>query len=268
MNRADYDAFTAALVANLRDDPRVLGLIAAGSMANTDHAPDEYSDHDFWIITEPGAQKHFRTAFDWLPEHDRIALAFRETEHGLKILYAFGHLVEYAVFGPEDIFVARLNSYRVLLDRGGIEALALEIAARTSLYNYNRPGTVMPIGQFITHLWVGVGRHYRGEQLSGHTFVKNHALGDLLSLIAAHVPAEHPDRLDNIDPARRFEQAYPALGAEINALLLLETPQAAAGLLTLADRLLADALPEYPAEAVRVVRALAAGNPSETVQRP
>lgn len=261
MNRAAYDAFTAALTANLRDDARVLGLIAAGSMADTDHAPDAYSDHDFWIITAPGAQEHFRTTFDWLPGHDRIALAFRETEHGVKVLYEFSHLVEYAVFAREELVVTSLNSYRVLLDRGGIAALAAEVAARTAAQTTRRADPTFLFGQFITHLWVGVGRHYRGEQLSGHSFVKNLALGDLLALIAAHIPAEHPDRLDNIDPARRFEQAYPALGAEINALLLLETPGAAAGLLVLAERLLRDTLPEYPAEAVRVVRALAERNP-------
>ncbi|MBN2471455.1 MAG: hypothetical protein JXN59_12085 [Anaerolineae bacterium] len=262
MNRADYDAFTAALIANLRDDPRVLGLIAAGSMANTSHAPDAYSDHDFWIITEPGAQEHFRTVYDWLPECDRIALAFRETQHGVKLLYDFGHLVEYAVFAPEELAVTRLNSTRVLLDQGDISALAAQIVDRTAAeHAARRADPAFLFGQFITHLWVGVGRHYRGEQLSGHAFVKNFALGDLLPLIAAVVPAEHPDRLDNIDPARRFEQAYPALGAEINALLLLAVPEAAAGLLRLADRLLQGALPDYPAEAVQVVLALAEQHP-------
>lgn len=255
MNRADYDAFTATLLANLRADPRVLGLIAAGSMAATDHAPDEYSDHDFWIVTEPGAQEHFRTVYDWLPHADAIGLVFRETAHGLKVLYTFGHLVEYAVFAPDELAITRLNSHRVLLDRADIAARVAEVVRRTAAeHTGQQADPAFHFGQFITNLWVGVGRHYRGEHLSGHKFVKFNAISHLLPLLATYVPARHPDRLDNIDPTRRFEQAYPALGAEINALLLWETPQAAAGLLALADRLLRAALPAYPVEAVAVVR--------------
>lgn len=255
MNRADYDAFTAALLANLRADPRVVGLIAAGSMADTDHAPDEYSDHDFWIITEPGAQEAFRTAYAWLPDHERIALAIRETEHGIKILYDFGHLVEYAVFAQEELAVTRLNSHRILLDRGGVAAAVQTVLERTAAeHAAHSANPAYHFGQFITNLWVGVGRHYRGERLSAHKFVRFSALTHLLPLIVAYVPAQNPDRLDNIDLTRRFEEAYPAIGAEINALLRLETPQAAAGLLWLADLLLRDALPDYPLEAVRTVQ--------------
>lgn len=262
MNQVDYAAFTAALVRTLSADPRVLGLIAAGSMAATDHAPDEYSDHDFWIVTTPGEQEHFRTTFDWLPDHKQIALAFRETAHGLKVLYRFGHLVEYAVFAPEELAVTRLNSYRVLIDRAGIAACAGEIVARTAAEHARRQADpAYHFGQFLTNLWVGIGRHWRGERLSGHRFVRGEALAHLLTLIAALVPADQPAALDSIDPARRFEQAYPALAAEINAALLQETPQAAAALLALAGRLLGDRLPDYPAEAVEVVRRLALSAP-------
>lgn len=257
MNRADYEAFTAALVRTLSADPRVLGLIAAGSMAATDHAPDEYSDHDFWIVTTPGAQEYFRTTFNWLPGHEEIILVFRETAHGLKVLYRFGHLVEYAVFAPDELAVTRLNSYRVLVDRAGIAAPAGEIVARTAAEHAGRQADpAYHFGQFLTNLWVGIGRHRRGERLSGSRFVRCESLNHLLMLITALVPADRPEVLDSIDPARRFEQAYPALGAEINAALLQETPQAAAALLALAERFLRDRLLDYPVEAVEVVRRL------------
>ncbi len=262
MNRADYHAFTAALVSALSADSRVLGLIAAGSMAATDHAPDEYSDHDFWIVTTPGAQEYFRTTFDWLPDHEQIALVFRETAHGLKVLYRFGHLVEYAVFAPEELAVTYLNSYRILIDRAQIAARAAEIVTRTAAgHSGQQADLAYHFGQFLTNLWVGIGRHRRGERLSGHDFVRHGAVRHLLTLIAALIPPDRSGVLDSLDPARRFEQAYPALGTEINTVLRLETPQAAAALLALAGRLLHDRLPDYPAEAVEVVRRLALSRP-------
>jgi hypothetical protein len=100
-----YTAFTETLVRSLTADPRVIGLIAAGSMAQTERAPDEWSDHDFWIVTVPGAQDHFRSVHDWLPEATRLVLAFRETAHGVKLLYDQGHLIEYAVFDEAELDV-------------------------------------------------------------------------------------------------------------------------------------------------------------------
>ena len=60
MNRTEYQRFTDTLRHNLTADPRVIGLIAAGSMAGQDHMPDQWSDHDFWIVTDPGTQESFR----------------------------------------------------------------------------------------------------------------------------------------------------------------------------------------------------------------
>ncbi|MBN1967598.1 MAG: hypothetical protein JW910_23280, partial [Anaerolineae bacterium] len=100
---------------------------------------------------------------------------------------------------------------------------------------------------------VGAGRHARGEVLSGHRLVKINALIHLLPLLVKYADADHPDVLDDIDPFRRFSQAFPTLGAELHALLLLETPQCATGLLALAGRVLGERLPDYPAPAVAVV---------------
>ncbi|GAB4574618.1 MAG: hypothetical protein Kow0077_22110 [Anaerolineae bacterium] len=254
MNLHDYDTFSAELQATLEQDSRVLGLVAAGSMANTNHAPDAYSDHDFWIITRPGAQEHFRTTYDWLPYHERIILAFRETEHGLKLFFDFGHLVEYAVFAPEELSVTRLNSYRVLIDRERIAERLQEVLERTAQESAaEQDNSTFLFGQFLTNLWVGVGRHRRGEWLSGHQFVRHSALNHLLPLLKRWVPAQRPDRLDNIDHTRRFEQAYPALGQDLRRALLLDTPEAADALLTLAAVELGRTWPDYPTEAVHCV---------------
>ena len=60
--------------------------------------------------------------------------------------------------------------------------------------------------------------------------------------------------LDNLDPLRRVELAYPEISAAINGLLRLDLDQAALELLDLADHLLRDRLAGYPAEAVGVIR--------------
>lgn len=67
MDVADYRAFTQALAGGLKADARVVGLVAVGSMAERDYAPDEWSDHDFFVLTRPGEQEAFRSDLSWLP---------------------------------------------------------------------------------------------------------------------------------------------------------------------------------------------------------
>jgi hypothetical protein len=50
MTLEEYQAFTDTLQRNLEQDDRVIGLVAAGSMAGEHHLPDRWSDHDFLVI--------------------------------------------------------------------------------------------------------------------------------------------------------------------------------------------------------------------------
>lgn len=108
-----YSAFTEKLKESLSNDDRVLGLIAVGSMARVDYEPDQWSDHDFFVITRPGQQEFFRSNYSWLPPHRKIVFTFRETAHGVKVLYEDGHLLEFAVFDLEELYLARVNRVRV-----------------------------------------------------------------------------------------------------------------------------------------------------------
>lgn len=258
MESSAYAHFTQQLVANLERDPRVLGLVAAGSMAGTHQQPDQWSDHDFLIVTESGAEEALRTSTDWLPAHLPIVLHFRETSHGCKLVYQDGHLLEYAIFNPEDFAMVRLNAYRVLIDRGGFGALVERIAAASLTSAANESPSIDHLyGQLLTHLLVGATRNARGERLSGHRFVKEFALQDLLRLIQQSLPLEGEPVLDNLDPFRRFERGYPSLAAQINAALAMDTPAAALALLDVADV----NLPAWNPEAAAVVRAhIAAAN--------
>jgi len=252
MKRDDYNAFTDQLRLNLLDDERVLGLVVLGSTADRSHAPDEWSDHDFFVITEHDQQEWFRTHFDWLPDHENIVLTVRETAHGLKILYQNGHVLEFAVFDAEEIHMARVNDYAVLFDRGPVGVLLADVAARPtpSVEAY----THRDLGMVLSLLIVGAGRYARGEVLSAHVVIKQYALSHLMALLTRHLPDGDRHYLDNLDPYRRFEQAFPEVGAALNAALQRDPIDAAQDLLAIYETYLAYVI-GYPAAAVPVVRA-------------
>jgi len=250
-----YRRFTESLRERLAADPRVLGLVALGSMAEQGTAPDAWSDHDFFVITRPGDQESFRSDLSWLPDADALAFHYGETAHGVKALYADGHLLEFAVFDPEEMRVARVNRYRVLLDRERIEERLAELAAESARGSGTaRSADRYLLGQFLTALLVGVGRDARGERLAGQHLVRGAALPPLLALLAKHVRPGREAALDDLDSLRRFETAYPSLGAEIHRALEERPARTASLLLRLAERELEGRLFEGAGEAIAVVR--------------
>ena len=237
MKPEEYHRFTERLRAGLEGNPEVLGLVALGSMSGEGVPPDTFSDHDFVVVVRPGAQERFRQDLGWLPDAAQVALSFRETAHGLKVVYLTGHLLEFAVFDPDELYLARVNRYRVLLDRADIGVRMRAVRAATAAAG--RPDDAYLVGQLLTSLLVGVGRWRRGEQLSGEHLVRCEALGLLLRLLAFHVPAADPGAPDGLDPLRRFERAWPSLAAELKETLARDVPAAAQGILALASRELA-----------------------------
>jgi hypothetical protein len=250
-----YHAYTARLQGRLEADGRVLGLIALGSMAARDYQPDRWSDHDFFVVVQPGAQEAFRADLAWLPEAGDIVYAYRETAHGLKVLYGDGHLLEFAVFDPAELALARVNRYRVLLDRQDLAARLERIAAETARH---AAGTGEAddwlFGQFLTNLLVGAGRYRRGERLTGRHFVAAYALRHLLILLQRHVASPDRGLLDDLDPLRRVERVYPELGRRLNEAIEQGMPRTAEALLELArEHLCAPLGAAFPARAVEVV---------------
>ncbi len=253
MNLERYRSFTQRLRARLESDARVLGLVAVGSMAELGRTPDEWSDHDFFVITVAGAQESFRQDLGWLPDSERIVLKVRETAHGLKVLYDDAHLLEFAIFDEAELYLARVNDYRVLLDRAHVEDdlrhLRTKSAAEVSSFDVERAFAL-----FLSALLVGAGRTARGEVLSGSSFIKQHALGLLLRILAHCLPTGSTSQLDNLDPFRRFERQFPEQGRTLQHLLLLEPGLCARQLLAFADEQLAHRMERYPTRAVQVLR--------------
>lgn len=250
MNAEQYHAFTEQLTANLRADGRVVGLVALGSMARQSHHPDEWSDHDFFVVTEPGQQPAFRTDLRWLPNHEQIAVAFAETAHGLKIMYDDGHLLEFAVFDLTEVSMGRANDYLILHDRGGLTAAMSAIQSRERHFR----DADYYAGMFLTHIWVGLGRYLRGEKFSGRVFVHHYAADDILNLFALLIPTPTPEILDNLDPLRRFEVAYPEIGADLNAALDRPFLAALPALVDVFEKHLSGRMAGYPARGVAALR--------------
>jgi lincosamide nucleotidyltransferase B/F len=255
MRTEQYRAFTTILTETLTADTRVVGLVALGSMAEQDYLPDRWSDHDFFVITEPGAQEAFRRDLSWLPDYQRIAFRLREGPHALRVVYDSGHIVEMVVFDASELDGAYANRYRVLIDRGDVAARIAAAAARTAQEaQQSADSDEFNLGMFLVNLLVGAGRYYRGERLSGHTYVKVYAQDHLLRLLGKYVPALQRSLLDNLAPSRRFEQVYPDLGAQLDAIALLPAPVAAASLLDLAQDALDSRMPAFPSADLAVVR--------------
>jgi hypothetical protein len=246
----EYRAFTEALQAKLADTPHVIGLVAVGSMAERDYAPDEWSDHDFFVITETGEQEALRRDLSWLPDRERIVLFFRETEHGLKVVYDNGHLLEFAVFDTDEIALAGINRYRVLLDREGVEAKTADVQAHPR----EQPSDEFLFGMTVASALVAAGRAQRGEVLSASFFLI-WTLKHLTGLLARAVPSDDASILDDLDSLRRFERAYPELGAELAAIVRRAPDDAAVALLDLAERELRPRRPELEWGGFDAVRA-------------
>jgi hypothetical protein len=221
----EYNRFTGRLVAGLEGDDGVLGIVGLGSTASSGREPDRWSDHDVWIVVRDGEQERFRSHVGWLPDADQIAWWHRETEHGLSVLYRSGHLVECAVFAASELSVARANLAAVLLDRGGVADRIAALQAHTAA-TIDRPATEWLLGQLLAALVVGVSRWARGERLSGHYRLMD-GVRHLVRLLAVHAPPSRPDLLDDLDPVRRIEDAWPATGAELDRIVSLPVPEAA-----------------------------------------
>lgn len=256
MNRHDFDNWTMQLTENVRKYDSVKGLVAVGSMAAVDYQPDEWSDHDFYLVVEAGHQEYFRNNMQWLPRFEEISFFFRETEHGVKAVYKNGHLLEFAVFDPDELFLARVNRYRILLDKCDIEERMKKVRERTE----GNCGDAIPdnrflAGEFLTNLLVGTGRFRRGEKISANFFIKQSAMENLLKLIKKNIPAENGDILDNIDHRRRFEFVWPEQGERINNLLLLPPDEAAKGLLKIYREMILPLTEDFSPENIGVIEA-------------
>lgn len=226
MDASAYMGFIEQLRANLEARDDVLGLVLVGSTAARERQ-DEWSDHDFFVITEDASAEPMRQDLTWLPDHAAIALAPRETAHGLKVVYDSGHVLEFAVFTLGELTQAGANAYEVVLDRGGVAAIMESLAKRPRAARDDDANLAL----FIALLLIGVGRARRGELLVAGNAIRTYAVERLLIVLAHRSP---DPRLDDLDPFRRVDFVFPSLGLD---LALANPPEAAArAILEIAER--------------------------------
>jgi hypothetical protein len=256
MDQHTYAQFTQTLHERLVADDRVLGLIALGSMADPLRR-DQWSDHDFWVITQTGAQEYFLTDLSWLPNAQDIILPFRQGTQYYTVLYRTGHSVEFAVFDRDQMQHGKTERYDVLFDKATIAADMQRIHAQTITSvraAHDAVSDTTICNYFFLQLLVGVQRHVRGEVLSSQTYIAFLAVDNLLSLIHRYIPPQHPTMRDTFDTRRHFERRYPAIAQEIRLCLTQASPAAALGLLDIADKRLAAGIPRYPQDVADVTR--------------
>jgi hypothetical protein len=247
------DPFISELREHCANDPDVLGLVLCGSSAEAGRR-DQWSDHDFLVITADGTPEHYRTELRWLPDHEQIAFSCRETAHGLKALYRTGLMIEFAVFDRAEFAGCALNHYEVALDRGGVIEAAASIRDRSMT-----PRNVDRLDEFRLFLdlvYLGVGRARRGERLSANVMIRTYATEHLLRLARDLLPVERTIDLDALDIWRRLEGADQALAEAVDEALARPVERAARVLLDVAEEYLPGRWPEYPPADVGVVRTL------------
>ena len=206
-------------------------------MADRGRSPDEWSDHDFWIVAQTEAVEAIRDDPSWLPDADRIILRYLETEHGRNVIYDDGHLIEFAVFKHEELEITAANVYRVLVDKADLESRMAAIVRATT---QGEVDLATVFGRFVGQMVIGLTRYGRGELLSADSMIRKWAMENLLTLLGRTVPPETDAPLDNLDPRRRFELAFPALAQHLETASLMAAPETAAAMVDIAETYLTD----------------------------
>ena len=256
MDQHTYKQYTQTLHERLAADDRVLGLVALGSMADSIRR-DQWSDHDFWVITQTGVQERFLTDLSWLPNAHDIILPFRQGSQYYTVLYRNGHSVEFAVFDREQMQHGKTDCYAVLFDKANITTDMQRIHAQTITSVRAEQEAVSDttmLNYFFLQLMVGVQRYLRGEVLSSQHYIYFSAVNNLVFLIHRYIPPQNPTMRDTFDTRRHFERVYPSVAQEMYTLLTQASPSAALGLLFIADKHLASVIPNYPQELAEVTR--------------
>lgn len=228
--------YSARLTANAAADPDVLGLVLVGSTAETFRV-DEWSDHDFFWVVKNGVGERYRTDLSWIPNIESAVLQPRETDHGLKVVFDNGRVLEFAVFEDSELELAGLNAYDVAVDKTNIAERCVALAAKSA----DQPAFewAKEFELFLSLILIGVGRARRGELLIAGQFIRSYVLNHLLGLIrAAHAPVPGTEgKEDNLNRFRRFEVQYPSLGRRIENAMQKDIDAAALDLVNIAAEL-------------------------------
>lgn len=245
-----FDRFLELLTATAMERDDVVGLVAMGSTAERWRV-DEWSDHDFALVTRPGAAQAYRTDLSWLPASSAIALSVVEHHGGVKVVYDDGHVLEFGITDTAGLQHWSGNAVDVLVDKGGVTEEMSAMIARP--LPTGRPDDAVDVGLVLTQILIGMGRYRRGEVLSAGESIRSEALAPLLRALGRRLPGEQ-SRLDSLDPRRRFELVHPALAGRISEALRGAPDECARELLAIAEEYLEPGWAEFPHRGLAAVR--------------
>ena len=248
----DFAAYTEGLIRGCDATDGVDGLVLLGS-ASAAGAPrrDAWSDHDVYVLLADGRADELRASLAFLPFPERIVARAREGHLGFAVLYDDGHLIEFAAGTRDELTVVRTGEHEVVLDTDD-GALSTIVEATGGPSGGDPTTAVDHVTLALIKLMVGVGRARRGERVNANQFVRTYAVGHLLHAIRARLPAARTGG-DPLDPARRFESDYPAIGARLADALDRPLEDAARDLIVLARETLEPGWPDFPTPAAEAV---------------
>lgn len=247
MNATEFENYTDRLRASLESVPEVIGLVTLGSTADPAFR-DEWSDHDFWVITEAGAQDSLVEDLSWLPDYQNILFEVSHRPHGRTILFRNRHKVEFAVLDTSEVNSGKIERYRVLIDRDRVAELIGNIHLETQRQAKLRPEALENLCVLV---WSACELYARGEVLHARQYMDGFAINQLLNLLYSEASDE---RKDALDPRRRLELRSPELAAELLDLYSKPVPDAALHLLEIVERELKPKAPTLAWDKVSTVR--------------
>jgi len=251
-----FEELSAGLAAGVRAHEGLIGLVLLGSASDEARARrDEWSDHDFFALTEAGRGAQIRPDLSWLPDQDRLVLTAREGEIGFVAVYDDGHVFEFAFSDAAELAEARAGDATVVVDDEEGTTALLVAQSRARAADEDRFDPANDTRLVLVKLLIGVGRVRRGEVLGGNAFIRQWAVQLLVRAIRGRFAAASTALRDANDPVRRFERDFPVWGAHIAASLDLPIEESAYELYRLTRKILEPGWDEFPSRAADAVAA-------------
>ncbi|GAA5206761.1 hypothetical protein [Microbacterium kyungheense] len=253
---ARFDELSVGLATAVRERDGFVGLVLLGSASEeARERRDEWSDHDFFAVTEAGRGREIRPDLSWLPDQDRLVLTAREGEIGFVAVYDDAHVFEFAFSDAAELADARAGAATVVVDDPAGTTATLIAESRARAIEGDRFDPANDTRLVLVKLLIGVGRVRRGELLNGNAFIRQWAVQLLVRAIRGRFADASTAARDAIDPMRRFEQDFPRWGADIAASLDLPVEESAYELFRLTRRILEPGWDEFPTRAADAIAA-------------
>lgn len=208
-----------AIASSLKNSGNALALLGLGSAGLETARMDEYSDLDFFAIVRPGCKDRFVDKLDWLTDIRPLVYTFRNTVDGYKALFEDGIFCEFAVFEPHELRAIPFARGRVIWKDDSFDESLCVPQTRQQNENPVEGTDEWHLGEALTNLYIGLGRVYRGEILTGTRFIQSYAVDHVLALTSVVETAQPPHTEDPFNPERRYEFRYPQTAQYLPAFI-------------------------------------------------